>query len=255
MPKVHIIIPSIGDGHFIEKVGILERNLAKIRQFPESANIELSIRFFLYTPNILYLNMILDVITRYIPIEKVIFHVESGYLGEFIYRYIQPAKMLEYDYLLFLLDDVELSGNFYLDRWIQCYHDHQLDILSPTIKRECTSHQVMKQPENVVNGKELSIVNMCEFFSYFMTPAVYYRYYQLYNENKRSLWGIDLAMYHYGFRMAIHNKVTLHHYYSGSISGNETWDEMWRYLQGRKHIEINHQQVLHHESCNRFYLS
>jgi hypothetical protein len=187
--------------------------------------------------------------------EKVIFHEEPGYLGEFIYRYIQPAKMLEYDYLLFLLDDVELSGNFYLDRWIQCYHDHQLDILSPTIKKECTSHQVMKQPGNVETGKEISIVNMCELFSYFMTPAVYYRYYQMYNENTRSLWDIDLAMYHAGFRMAVHNKVTLHHYYSGSNAGNITWDEMMRYLQGRRHIGVNDQQVLHHESCNRFYLS
>lgn len=273
MPKVHIIIPSIGDSHFLEKVGILDRNLARIRQFArsagsyvssgneslESADIELSIRIFLYTPNSLYLKMLLDVITPHIPMNRVITHEEPGYLGEFIYRYIQPAKMLEYDYLFFLLDDVELSENFYLDRWIQCYHEHHLDILSPVIQRQCRSHSIMHQPEWAFNensrGREISIVNMCEFFSYFMTPTVYYRYYTLFNEYTKSTWGIDLSMYHAGLRMGLHNKVSLNHYYSGSIGSNYCWGEMDRVLKSRQHIDLSQQRILAYEPCNLFYFS
>jgi hypothetical protein len=255
MRKVHIIIPAIGDSHFVEKVGILDRNLTNIKQYPESADIELSIRIFLYTPNILYLNMLLEVVTQHIPIEKIIIHEEPGYLGEFIYRYIQPSLLIDYDYLLFLLDDVELSENFYLDRWIQCYHQHRLDILSPTILRHCQSHQVMKQPEwaDHRRGSEISIVNMCEFFSYFMTPAIYYRYYNMYNENTKTMWGIDLAMYHAGFRMGLHNKVTLNHYFSGSLNSNRCGWEMGNFLKNRQHITVPQQKVLHYEPCNLFY--
>lgn len=258
MPKVHIIIPAIGDAHFVEKLGILDRNLARICQFRESANIELSIQFFLYSLHPTYLQMVLDIITKHISREKITYHIEPGYLGEFIYRYIKPENMVQYDYLFFLLDDVELSENFFLDRWILCYQVHQLDILSPTIKRECTSHQVMKQLPYVEGGKEVSIVNMCEFFSYFLTPAVYSRYYQLFDENTRSMWGIDLVLYHAGFKMGLHNKVTLHHYYSGSInsvSTSLTSLEMNNFLRGRNHIHCHEQRVLYYEPCILFYFN
>ena len=120
------------------------------------------------------MSSLLATLQEYILASNIILHVEPGYLGSFIYRYVKPdAQRARFDYMFFILDDIELSENFHMTTWLECYRDNDLDVLSPSVAEPGTSQLIMKIPEPYKSaGSERGAVrrvNFCEFFCYLMT--------------------------------------------------------------------------------------
>ncbi len=226
--KINVIIPSIGQPYFEKKIRILSSNLNRITKNGIFNGFEFFAHCFLYTPEPLFASTLLATIQRYILATNIVLHIETGYLGSFIYRYIKPnVQRAHFDYLFFILDDIELSENFHMTTWLQCYRDNNLDILSPSVAEPGTSQLIMKIPdeykffENARSSSSSSIrrVTFCEFFCYFMTVDVYETYFRLFNADTQTMWGIDLLMHALKLKMGLHNEVVMTHHYGGNGTG------------------------------------
>jgi hypothetical protein len=226
--KINVIIPSIGQPHFETKLRILRSNLIRITADGRGNALEFFAQCFLYTPEPVFVSSLLATLQEYIPASNIILHVEPGYLGSFIYRYVKPdAQRARFDYLFFILDDIELSENFHMTTWLECYHDNNLDVLSPSVAEPGTSQLIMKIPaayksagseRGAVRGA-VRRVNFCEFFCYLMTVEVYMTYFRLFNDETQTMWGIDLLMHPLKLKMGLHNDVVMTHHYGGNGTG------------------------------------
>lgn len=222
---LNVVIPAIGEPHFDEKLVLLRENLRALTRRcgdggDAAAAVVVSIHCFLYTTSVTALQRLGAVLTDVVPPERLVLHMEPGYLGSFIYRYIQPAAMRRFDYIMFMLDDIELPANFDIAEWIACYARYGLDVLSPSVAAGSPSQDIMKKPANVnVDAFEMRDVDFCEFFCYLMTPAAYATYHTLLDENTRTLWGVDLLMHARGLRMGLHNNVEMVHRYTRQGTG------------------------------------
>jgi hypothetical protein len=231
--KLDVVIPAIGEPHFDDKLELLRNNVRALTRCSNS--IVVSIHCFLYTASATALQRLLGVLTDAVPPERIVLHMEPGYLGCFIYRYIQPASMQQrFDYIMFMLDDIELPADFDVAEWIACYTRYELDVLSPSVAAGSPSQDIMKKRVDV-DAAEMRDVDFCEFFCYLMTPAAYATYYTLLDENTRTLWGVDLLMHARGLRMGIHNNVEMVHRYTrqgtGGYSLADAEEEMRALLQ------------------------
>ena len=230
-----VIIPSIGRPHFDEKLVLLRQNLATLTK---CESVVVSVHCFLYSSGAEELARVVDVLVSAVPVERVVVHMEPGHLGSFMYRYIQPEFMRRYDYMMFLLDDIELPRDFDVASWIACYKLYDVDVLSPTMSLSSSSQTIMKKPAEVVSG-QIRDVDFLEFFCYLMTPSVYAKYYTLLDENTRTLWGVDLLMHGRGLRMGIHNNVEMVHHYS-----RESTDELREAEQELAALILKHSDLI-----------
>lgn len=210
-----VTIPAIGQPHLDEKLVLLRQNMVALTK---CESVVVSVHCFLYSSGVETLGRVVDVLVSVVPVERVVVHMEPGFLGGFMYRYIQPALMRRYDYMMFLLDDIELPSDFNVASWIACYKLYDVDVLSPTMSLSSSSQTIMKKPAEVVSG-QIRDVDFLEFFCYLMTPAVYATYYTLLDENTRTLWGVDLLLHGLGLRLGIHNNVEMVHHYTREETG------------------------------------
>ncbi|NDB85092.1 MAG: hypothetical protein EB127_20680, partial [Alphaproteobacteria bacterium] len=138
----------------------------------------------------------------------------KGYPGQFLYRYITPSLVSKYDYVIILLDDIELQSNFNLDRILYNYRYYGCELMSPALTSNSEySHRWMLQEIN--NADKIRQVTAIELFCYIMSSSAYEKYYTLLNEQSAWLWGID---YHVNNMLSCYiiNCVTMHHHIKGA---------------------------------------
>ena len=252
--SLHLIIPAIGEPFYDNKLDILRKILTSLTR---SSSVRVSIECFLYTCSPVLHNQLLSLLRAFVPAERIRVRTAAGYLGGFIYKYVKPLALLNVvDYMMFLLDDIELPPDFDVHAWIQCYVKYNLDVLSPGVKAGCASQDIMKKQkedaqevsqnlaqevaQNVTQLSPIRDVNFCEFFCYLMTPQVYARYYTLLDENTQTLWGVDLLMHSLGLSMAVHNHVEMEHMFTRASTGGYKLVDAERELHAllRKHAHL-----------------
>jgi len=193
--KILSIIPGIGEPHFDNKEKILLKNI-NIIQNTFSGDVDFTV--FNYSDN----NFSLE-----IPVTK-----EKGIIGQYLYKYITPEFIKDYDYIMILLDDIELVENYNIDNMIFMLEQLNLDIISPSLTSD-SKHTWDFMLENDNYKNKLRIVNFCECFCYLMTKKSYIKYYSLLDEETYWLWGIDMILYNMGFKMGIYNEYKIHHHF------------------------------------------
>lgn len=161
---------------------------------------------------------------------------EPNIVGQYIYKYVTPHSVRNYDRLLLLLDDITLPSDYDIEKLSKIQSENNLDILSPclTLESEFT-HQFMRENDKKYKGK-LRRVTFLEYFCYMFDltkPASYQKYYELFEENPetRWMWGLDYLLYkEKSLRAGIVNDFKIHHAHVGSGRGG-------KYTGGR---EIGH---------------
>jgi hypothetical protein len=197
--RLIVTIPGIGNNHFEEKKVFLKKNIDIIKK-TFSGDID----FLLFN----YSNNDFSDFESSIKIIK-----ESGIIGQFIFNKLKPDSLEEYDYIILMLDDIELSDNFNIDEMIKIYDYNKLDILSPSLTKDSKfSHNGFMLEDEKFEGC-LRIVNFCEYFFYLMNIKSYQKYYKLFDKKTYWLWGIDLCLDKQGFKMGILNNFKIKHYY------------------------------------------
>jgi len=169
-------------------------------------------------------------ITQYVKL-----HAEPGIVGEFLLRHGNPARLKEqYDYVLFLLDDVEIQPDVDWNEMISLKSDLGLDIMAPSLTVDSVfSYEYMRhQPDSQYT---VAVPRFLEYFCYFMDMRALERYYRLLKEDNPWVWGVDLVLVKHGkLRVGILNTMTVKHYYMGEsyayVKGANPRSDLIRYL-------------------------
>lgn len=249
--NILLVLPSIGDHNFLEKLSILKHNIKIILSTAPSRTI-FQLQIFCYklsdvqlpikidsgdpTDQIQAVQLISsgdvirdtiqeameDLPARLLPLKNIKIKVLRGYLGQFLFQYVKPINISsELDYVFLFLDDIKLSENFKLDLYLEVYDRSGLDILSPalTINSPYSYQYMLQNCENTMDSvcdkiRKVRQTSILEFYSYLMTYSVYKKYHETFlTENSKWMWGIDLAFTGQNFKVGIYDYMTMQHYY------------------------------------------
>lgn len=198
--KLLIVVPGFGAPRVEFKQQLLEKNLKRIRATFTGT---IDIKVFNYG-------------TTSCNQKEVDEIMGPGIIGQFLYSHVTPNIVNNYDYVLLMLDDIELTDTVVFDRMIMNYEKYNFDILSPSLKAGSHySHEYMLQRDT----NKIRITQCLEFFFYLMRPSSYAKWYGLLDEKSTWLWGIDYALYNYDIRPGLMDTMTIiHHIKGGSHS-------------------------------------
>lgn len=202
--KLLVTIPGIGDNHFGEKKGFLKKNMDIIKST------------FMGHVDFLLFNYGDNDFGEFVDIKVI---KERGVIGQYIFKYLNPKELVDYDYIILMLDDILLSDNFNIDYLIKLYKENDLNIISPCLTKDSRySHRFMLENDDY-DG--LRIVNFCEYFFYLMDIKSYEKYYGLFDDKTSWLWGLDLCLHKQGFKMGIFNDFKVKHFYISENYGED----------------------------------
>ena len=164
-------------------------------------------------------NIIIDLVYNCYEIDKegYLEKIMKPYINGEIYGHIQKGILVElwlsnkmkfdkYDYMIFILDDVQLALDFKLHELIEKKNEGYIDIISPCVFN--SSHKYMHQhPPNT----NFAITGEIELYCYIMTPKDFENYKStLIIENPWS-WGNNSILRYHNFKLGIDYKNSCKH--------------------------------------------
>ncbi len=144
---------------------------------------------------------------------------KKGIVGDFMREHLTPEKLVGFDYVLMLLDDVLLMPNVDWDKMLEWKEEFNLNIISPSLTTD--SKFIYKYMLTTQDAHSLKIGPACEYFTYLMDVATALKYVQHVTEDNPWTWGLDLILYrHLDFRVGIANKMNMKHFINGASYQN-----------------------------------
>jgi hypothetical protein len=212
--KVATIIMGFGDPYWDKKIDILKNNMKILDK---------------WKPDYFISQYTLDKEINIDTDSNLNIIKGKGILGQLLFDNWHPDKFVDYDYVMILLDDIELQNNFNLDIIVALKNKYNLNIVSPTLTTNSKfSHRIMITNKNKYVLKE---TKFCELFCYIMDYKTYETYYRYVDRENPWIWGMDTILCSVmGFKVGILNNVTMKHYFKGSGSGKALSD-MHKYLK------------------------
>ena len=209
LKNILVIIPGFGEPYLDLKIQILEKNIATLAKSIQP-NIQIRILIFLYSKDKFHY---LANHFKNFSIPVTIFP-KTGIIGEFIYKYVDNKLITPFDYLFFILDDIELHPETNIKDLIKLYNYYNMNILGfPLTQESPTPHEFMKiKPEYIKENTPILKVNFVEFFCYFMNIYSFHKYKKFFEETTYWLWGIDLILHNYGFHIYRLEHLPIKHY-------------------------------------------
>jgi hypothetical protein len=232
-----ILITGFGNNHIEHKLKILKNNIRRIINKSIDIWNKIIINIAVYEDNyILSLDDLLTTINKKIKLDINIIY-KKGIVGEFIYEYASPMIVNNYDYVMFILDDVEILDDIDWEYLLILKENTQCDIISPSMSKTSLleNKNMLVDERNRYNAK---IIPQCEYFCYIMDTNSYInKYYPLLDINNPWLWGIDLILYIVDIKVCLINSFVVHHYYKSESYFNffrNPHDDMINYLNKYK---------------------
>jgi hypothetical protein len=237
MPLLKVIVPGFGAPYVDVKTTILKWNLIHLQSHrPPNMAIEVNVHIYDDTPT-----PVLERLEGHMQERiwfgdiTITFHRGRGIVGDFLYCHRHFDQGV--DYVLVLLDDVELSPNFDLALAIDLVNEHKLDILSPALTNDSpTSYPYMRQTQSgdteVEGGtkatpfvRHLRILSACELFCYLTTRSAFRTWTNHMQPWNPWLWGMDLLLHvRFGLRVGMPNFMTARHHFQGTAYAQHSKD-------------------------------
>lgn len=220
--RLLVLIPGFGDPHWDAKVDILRKNIATVAAYFD----DYTFKIIQYTadktlPADILENPRIDVVH------------DKGVLGRNLCVHATPAyvETQAADYVVLLLDDVELQAPFDWQELISLKSVLSLDIISPVLPSpRMTPWNFMVQNTDWVAAE----MTRCELFCYLMTPETYKRYYEYLDINNPWMWGMDFMLSsHMKLRVGVAHRIRMIHYFSRATydPGNDPRVDAEAYLK------------------------
>lgn len=210
-PTLHVFLSGFGAPHVEEKLRILKSNRSIIESSVKWSSIHYTICCYDDT--------------NFEELEKdscITIIRSKGIVGQFLKRYLVPeTTSTQYDYLLLLLDDVELQPNVSFAKMIDYLNYFQLDVLSPSMTRSSKHQFTYMLTDPSYDRPMLKITSVLEYFCYFTTPRWYASYYETIEPDQNPwMWGLDMILYRqFKYRIGILNHMTMRHWYKNESYG------------------------------------
>ena len=196
--KLLYYLAAIGMPHLGKKLKILSHNLLYIHS---NLNHSFSIAINCYSNE----DEVYRFIKRFKFLDKVYFHYKhDSVLTELWFTNPNTGKFMDYDEILFILDDVSIDRlNISFLRDIRTKYG--IDLISPSITGATHSHMAS------VNSHEIAITNCLEVYCILMTPRSFRKYLTINSAENKWLWGVDHLFGHFGIKTAIYRGMSALH--------------------------------------------
>lgn len=202
--SLHVFISGFGSPHLEEKMRILKNNMHVINQFQWS-HVYYTICCYDDTP-----------LEDYEGFANVKIIREKGIVGQYIQRHLVPnTQGTAFDYLLCILDDVELQPDIDWEKMIHYTNYFDIDILSPSMTQDSKYQFSYMLHESQFPQPAVKITAALEYFCYFMRSSSYSKYYPHVNGDRNPwMWGLDMLLTKcIGLRLGVINHMTMKHWY------------------------------------------
>lgn len=203
-PSLHVFISGFGSPHLQEKLAILRNNMANINRYHWS-RVHYTICCYDNTD-----------LSDYEGFGNVTIIRDRLIVGQYIEKYLVPnTPSTEFDYLLCILDDIELQENVDWEKIIHYTNYFDIDILTPSITLESKFQFRYMLHEPQYKQSVIKITAALEYFCYFMRPSSYKKYHPHLNGVRNPwMWGLDMVLNkHIGLRLAVINHMNMKHWF------------------------------------------
>jgi hypothetical protein len=241
--KILYYIASIGGPDLEVKIDILIHN---IKYIYNNINNKFDIMINCYEEDDMIIQNILNNIKQINIINEFFIYKKKGVLTELFLTNPHNNILPNYDYILFILDDVKII-NLNIPHMIELKKLHNIEIVSPKIIK--SSHWFMNVYDNI------TINNFVEVYLLLLKPDELNKFFSLHTLENKWMWGVDLLFGYYNIRAGVINNYSAEHvlqsnsdkgeanhlmtnYFKQKTSYNSI-DEVWDIYQAiRQHITI-----------------
>jgi len=210
-------LASIGSPDIITKLEILSKNLTYIYN-------NLGEKF----------DIILNNYSDYELIKK---FVSSHYFISEVYSYNRPGVLTElwltnphnqfisnYDYILFMLDDVQII-KLDIEGFIQIKNEYNMNIISPKVLK--STHPYM----NKYNNNMLTQNNAVEVYCLLLTPNDFLIYSSINTVENKWMWGVDLLFGYFKINAGVYYGFEVEHILPSKSNSIEAKELLNQYIK------------------------
>lgn len=148
-----------------------------------------------------------------------------------IYINYKPGKLIElwndnpyhvyitnYDYILFILDDIEIK-NINVSELIQIKNQHNIEFISPRVEHSTWEYM------NMYSGDQLAITNRIEVYCLLFDYGNFMKFLSINDIENPNTWGVDYIMAHYKIKTAICYKFNVIHKLQNKSNTIKNYDQ------------------------------
>jgi len=194
--KLLYYIPAFGKNNLDVKYDILIHNLTYIYN-NINTSFDICINFYTVCDDIKLKISSLHFINKLYVYEK------EGILTELFLTNPNNKYISNYDYVLFVLDDVKIK-EFDVGKMIEVKKKYKIEFLSPKIVGS-THHYFMNA------YTDLTINNFLEVYLLLFTPVDFTKFCGLHTIKNKWMWGIDFLFGHYKIKTGVLNRYVAEH--------------------------------------------
>jgi hypothetical protein len=163
-------------------------------------------------------------------IDNVFFYKKKGILTELFLTNPYNSHVKNYDYIIFILDDVRILNIDLLDM-IKIKKKYGIKLLSPKVIK--STHSFMNEYEN------LTINNFLEIYFLLLNPKNFYKFISLYSVENKWMWGVDHMFGYYKIKTGTINKYSVLHDLPKSANTTDAKNCLSQYLKNTPFTSIN----------------
>jgi hypothetical protein len=192
-------LAAIGNPNLDIKIGILKNNLEKIYN---DINQNFDIIINCYEEDLSFNDIITSFNFKFL--NNIYIHTKKGVLCELWFSNNYNNKLKDYDYILFMLDDVKIL-NIDINKLIYIKNKYKIEFLSPKVLK--ATWPFMKHPKY----KNLVITSRVEVYCLLLNNNDFNKFLSLNDINNPYFWGVDYLMSHFDIKTAVfHNNIVEH---------------------------------------------
>jgi hypothetical protein len=190
-------LAAIGHRGLVLKLNILEKNLNYIYS---QLNTNFDIVVNCYNSE----DVIYNFVQQFTFLNKKMFHNKPGVLTELFLTNPHNTSLSKYDYILFMLDDVEIQ-ELHLQDMIHVKEKYKLDILSPKVIN--STHSFM----NSYASHVLTLNNALEVYCLLLKYKDFKRFLSVHTIENKWMWGVDFLFGYFNINTGVYNRSSVKH--------------------------------------------
>ena len=190
-------LAAIGHRGLEVKLNILSKNLNHIYSV---LNTKFDIVVNCYNSE----DVVYNFVQQFTFLNKKMFHNKPGVLTELFLTNPHNTTLNNYDYILFMLDDVEIQ-ELNLNEMIKIKEKYKIEILSPKVIN--STHSFM----NSYASHILTINNALEVYCLLLKYKDFKRFLSIHTVENKWMWGVDFLFGHFNIKTGVYNKSSVQH--------------------------------------------
>jgi hypothetical protein len=227
--KLLYYLAAIGKPYFETKIDILTKNLFYIYK---DINASFDIIINSYELNVDISHIINK--TKFPFLNNIYIHYQTGHLIELWSNNPYHKCIAQYDYILFILDDVEID-NVNIHKLVEIKNTHNLNFISPRVENSTWDYMKLKV------SNTLRITNRIEIFCLLLNYPDFVKFLSINDIQNKNTWGVDYIMAHYKIKTGVYYNFSVIHKLPSNSNHSTALEEMHVFLnkhgyKSREHL-------------------